>query len=401
MTNQELAFEKLSKLKVGALFMEMGTGKTKVALDLMYSKREKADFFLWICPFSIRDEIERERLKWHPDLTLSIVGCESIGSSSRVYMELLEKVSSHKSFIVVDESLKIKNLRAKRTIRILHLGDFALYKLILNGTPISKNVLDLYPQMKFLSSKILNMQFNTFKDTFCEYYLNGELKGKVKKQHNVEHLISLINPYIFDSELYLGKKKHYYEYDYLVEDEEEYENIKHYFITFDSDSSFFSIATLLQHYYCTTQTKKELVNAILDDIQEQVIVFVKYVESIPQGEEKITGDTKDRDAIITRFKNGEFKTLYMTYGVGAFGLNLQFCRNMIFADHTFDYAQRLQAEARIFRIGQEQDVNYYNINCMCGLDNLIRKCLDKKTRLLDEIKKEIEKEGLEAWKKAI
>ena len=29
LTDQEKAFENLSKLKVGALFMEMGTGKTK------------------------------------------------------------------------------------------------------------------------------------------------------------------------------------------------------------------------------------------------------------------------------------------------------------------------------------------------------------------------------------
>ena len=61
MNSQELAFEKLSKLKVGALFMEMGTGKTKVALDLIASKKDKVDYILWICPFSIKNEIEQER----------------------------------------------------------------------------------------------------------------------------------------------------------------------------------------------------------------------------------------------------------------------------------------------------------------------------------------------------
>ena len=48
---QQEAIEKLSKLKVGALFMEMGTGKTKVALDLINSKKNKVDYVLWICPF--------------------------------------------------------------------------------------------------------------------------------------------------------------------------------------------------------------------------------------------------------------------------------------------------------------------------------------------------------------
>lgn len=397
MNDQQVAFEKLSKLKVGALFMEMGTGKTKVALDLMASKMSKVDFFLWICPCSLKGEIEAERQKWHPDLNIEAVGCESIGSSDRIYLDLLKKVSERKSFIVVDESLKIKNQKAKRTERIISLGAVAKYKLILNGTPVSRNVLDIYTQMQFLSPKILDMSYIQFKNTFCEYYQNGRLKGVVRNQHNVDHLISLIEPYIFDAELYLGKEKHYHSAWYDVEDAGEYEDIKAQFLDFDSDTSFFALATSLQHYYCSTATKKKAVQGLIDNIAGQVIVFVKYLESIPEGAERITGEKADRDDTIQRFRDGEFKVLYMTYGVGAFGLNLQFCKNMIFADHTFDYSQRLQAEARIFRMGQEHDVDYYNINCRCGLDDLIRKCLDKKIRLLDEIKKELTKAG--DWKK--
>lgn len=36
---QQRAINKLNRLKVGALFMALGTGKTKVALDLMAAKR--------------------------------------------------------------------------------------------------------------------------------------------------------------------------------------------------------------------------------------------------------------------------------------------------------------------------------------------------------------------------
>lgn len=43
--NQQLAFDKLSRLKVGALFMEMGTGKTKVALDLTILNQIKLIIF--------------------------------------------------------------------------------------------------------------------------------------------------------------------------------------------------------------------------------------------------------------------------------------------------------------------------------------------------------------------
>lgn len=402
MANQEKAFEKLSRLKVGALFMEMGTGKTKVALDLIASKAHKVDYILWICPFSIKSEIEAERRKWHEELTIDIVGCESIGASDKEYLRLLRAVETHKTFIVVDESLKIKNKEAKRTERILKLGEFAEYRLILNGTPLSKNVLDLWTQMQFLSPKILKMSYNEFKNTYCEYYVRGRLKGFVKKQYNVEHLISIIQPYIFDSELELGKQKHYFDYQYQIEDRAGYEALKQEYLQapiFD----FMAISQVLQAHYCGSSEKARIIESLISEINDRVIVFVKFLKSIPKGAAAITGDLneKERAAVIDDFRNEKIKILYITYGCGAFGLNLQFCKNIIFADHTFDYAQRIQAEARIFRIGQENDVNYYNLWCNCGLERMIRGSLEKKTRLLDEVKKEIDKNGAEQWLKSI
>lgn len=403
MNKQELAIAKLSKLKVGALFMEMGTGKTKVALDLINSKKHKVNYILWLCPFSIKQEIEAERLKWQPALEIDIVGVETVSQSDRTYLKLLERVRQHKTFIVVDESLKIKNRSAKRTQRIIELGKYAEYKLILNGTPLSKNVLDLYTQMEFLSPKILNMSFNQFKNQYCEYYIRGRLKNKVKKQYNVEHLISLIKPYIYDAALDLGKQKQYISIDYEIEDISEYENIKKHFLSFDNDISFFALTTALQHCYCSSNLKMGKVESIINKIDGQVIIFVKYLDSIPQEAKKIAGETKEEERanIIESFKRNEFKALYITYGCGTFGLNLQCCQNIIFADHTFDYAQRIQAEARIFRMGQENNVTYYDINCNCGLDRLIRGCLNKKVKLLDEVKKEIEKVGVKEWLKTI
>lgn len=400
MNNQKLAFEKLSRLKVGALFMEMGTGKTKVALDLIASKAHKVGYILWICPFSIKNEIEAERRKWHDELTIDIVGCESIGASDKEYLRLLRAVETHKTFIVVDESLKIKNKEAKRTERILKLGEFAEYRLILNGTPLSKNVLDLWTQMQFLSPKILRMTYNEFKNTYCEYYVRGRLKGLVKKQYNIEHLISLIQPYIFDSELELGKQKHYFDYPYQMDDREEYEALKERYLQVPN-IDFMAISQALQAHYCKSEGKAQIIEKLTSEINDRVIVFVKFLKSIPKEARAITGDMNEREraAVIQDFRNGKINVLYITYGCGAFGLNLQFCQNIIFADHTFDYAQRIQAEARIYRIGQENDVNYYNLWCDCGLERMIRESLEKKTRLLDEVKKEIDKNGVEKWLK--
>lgn len=384
--------------------MDMGTGKTKVALDLINSKLNKVDYALWICPFSLKNEIEQERLKWYPNLKLDVVGVESIGSSDRIFLEVLNKVSKLNTFIVVDESLKIKNRAAKRTERILKLGDYAKYKLILNGTPLSKNVLDLYTQMQFLSPKILNMSYNQFKNQYCEYYIRGRLRNLVKAQYNIEHLISLIKPYIFDSELELGAGKHYTSFTYELDSIEDYQDYKMSILNFDeAQFDFFAITTLLQSFYCKSQNKAVLLDNVINQINDRVIVFVKFLESIPNGAKAITGAVPlaDRKIILDEFKQGLFKVLFITYGCGSFGLNLQFCSNIIFAEHTFDYAVRLQAEARIYRLGQEHDVNYYDLNCNVGLERLIKASLNKKSNLLQEVKKEIESKGVEEWLKDI
>ena len=398
--NQQLAFDKLSRLKVGALFMEMGTGKTKVALDLINSKSNKIDYILWICPFSIKNEIIKERDKWYPAMKINVVGCETIGSSDRTYLKILKKVSTSKAFIVVDESLKIKNINAKRTRRIIEFGEYAQYKLILNGTPITKNVIDLYTQMQFLSPKILKMSFNQFKNTYCEYYIRGKLKGMVKKQHNIEHLISLIEPYIFDCDLDIEAKKMYYNYFYNV-DTFQYSKLKNELLEGIANIDFFVLTTKLQQFYTTY--KEEMLKELLEQINDQVIIFVKYLDSIPAGANKIVGDmnTKERKQVIDKFERGDFKELYITYGCGSYGLNLQFCRNIIFAEHCFDYSQRIQAEARIYRIGQNYDVNYYNLWCNVGLEKMIQSSLNKKSNLLNEIKKEIEKKGESNLKKLL
>ena len=44
--NQKIAIEKFRKLKIGALFMEPGTGKTRTMIEIL--KDIDTDYILWI-----------------------------------------------------------------------------------------------------------------------------------------------------------------------------------------------------------------------------------------------------------------------------------------------------------------------------------------------------------------
>lgn len=408
---QKQAVEKLSKLKVGALFMEMGTGKTKTALDLINNKKNKIDYILWICPCSLKGEIAAERDKWYPGMDIDIVGCESIGSSDRIYLETLEKMAEKNAVVVVDESLKIKNRWAKRTQRILKIGETAKYKLILNGTPVSRNILDIWTQMQFLSPKILDMNFHEFKDTYCEYYTKGKMKGKVRRQVNIPHLISLIEPYIYECKLDISTKQDHQYWYYSLKSAEEYYDYKNeifdeYYDSHEDDLNFNAFTMKLQRYYVKNSNRTKRIEELIEKIDDKVLVFVRFLESIPDGAHKITGSEKaeERQKTIADFKDGKFQVLYITYGCGAYGLNLQFCQNIIFAEQVWDYALQVQAEARIYRIGQKETVTYYHLECDgVGLEELMQKCINRKSSLLYTIKDEIAKTkgGIREWVKSI
>ena len=158
------AFEKFSKLKVGALFMQMGSGKTKVALELV--KHNNVDFMLYITPYSTKANIQEEIDKWNINCDYEIIGYETIQSSDKEYLRILKKLENKRNFIIADESIFIKNEETKRFKRLCQLRNKCEYALILNGTPLTKNEWDLYNQMFFLSPLIIKMNRNDFLNTF-------------------------------------------------------------------------------------------------------------------------------------------------------------------------------------------------------------------------------------------
>jgi SNF2 family DNA or RNA helicase len=202
--NQKRAFEKFKKLKVGALFMQMGTGKTKVALELV--NYNNVDLLIYIAPFSTLDNIKKEIEKWGVNCDYILIGYETISMSDKKYLELLDKIKNKKCFIIADESIFIKNEETKRFRRLCKIRENCEYALILNGTPLTKNEWDLYNQMYFLSPLILNMSRQQFLNTFftkITYKKIGQRENTFYKfsKVNAELLYKMIEPYIFKCEL--------------------------------------------------------------------------------------------------------------------------------------------------------------------------------------------------------
>lgn len=190
--------------------MKQGTGKTRVALELI--KSTDCDFVLFLCPFSTKENLRTEIDKWGLDRSFEIVGYETLSSSDETYLGLLDlKKQYQKLFIVADESVFIKNSDNKRFERMLKLRDMSEYRLILNGTPITKNEWDIYNQMEFLSPLIIKMSRLEFLQAFFKkvrYKRKGENPREFYKLSdvNIDYLHKLIEPFIFEADLVFEKK---------------------------------------------------------------------------------------------------------------------------------------------------------------------------------------------------
>lgn len=373
---QKKAVAKLRRLKVGALFCECGTGKTQMAVTLA-NEVKKCDYVMWVCPLRTAENLRKELDECGLEKPVDIYGIESIGQSDRIYDEAARKLGSAKhAFLVCDESLKIKNGTAKRTRRMLYMARLSEFRLILNGTPVSRNILDLYHQMEFLSPRILNMRWSQFKDRYCR---TREIKRPYRRPiHvvtgycNVDNLLSIIGPYVYDCRLNLSLAKRYDEkFWYFTNAEKQaYDELKgQLFEEMRDDYGEVNIVGMLaklQHSYCCAEDKfAELAEIGVDD---RTIVFCKFVRSAEEVRKRYPG------------------ALVLTYGKGAFGLNLQRCNRVIFFDKTWDYAFREQSEARIYRNGQEHDCEYYDLTGEPGLENMLNDCIDRKVTLVQYIK---------------
>ena len=433
---QQEAVKKLSKLKVGALFMEQGTGKTRTTLSLVEPRLQsgKTDCVLWLCPCSVRKNLKEDLIFHCGEYPEEIVirGIESLSSSDRLYMILLRLVETRKVFLVVDESNLTKNKQAIRTERIIELSKHCKYKLILNGTPISKNEADLFAQFYILDWRILGYQsYYSFAANHLEYWTvvlpSGKEvvdRGRVKRVLNVSYLTEKIAPYTYQVKksdcLKLPCKSYSKIWFSMTHDQiEAYQDVRERYLLNVDDlkpETIYKFFAALQH---VTSGRKVLsepedrmrtermfepernprIWALLDALDDQkTIIFCKYQSEIDEilsllpDAVEFTGrlPQKKRQENRERFRQ-DAKYLVANKSCGAYGLNLQFCHKVIFYNNDFDLATRLQAEDRVHRIGQEHPVEIIDICARDAIDGFISDCLSRKENLAEAFKKEVKK----------
>lgn len=423
---QQIAFDKLKKYTVGALFMDMGTGKTRITLEFIKHRKEKISNVFWFCPVSVKPSLIKEIEKHSNysycdvsggvfDADIYIAGWESIAGSDRIYLMILDMIDSN-SFVIGDESIFIKTHNSKRTLRSTNITDIAKYKLILNGTPISKNEADLYAQFRFLSPKILG--FNSFYSFAANHIVYSEkYPNTISRILKPEIITEKISPFT-----YQVKKEECFDMPEKTESNIYFEisepSKKVYNFVRDSilsnmcdDVDDFIIFQLFNHLQAITSgytsyfpnkvdfdlsNKLDVLTDYINCVNEKIIIVCKFTNEI----EKVAKSIKNRDLFyyyggkkdkLDSWLETESGVLIANEKCVGFGHNLQECSNIIFFSSTFNYADRKQMIDRVYRGGQKNKVVIKTFVGIDTIDEYIQENLSRKECKAGDLEREIEK----------
>jgi SNF2 family DNA or RNA helicase len=183
--HQLALFDEYKDREYFGLFNDMGTGKTKVIIDIAAYKLEsqQIEAMLVIAPNHVHAQWIREELPKHCPCRFRSMEWSSYRGKQKYWTDQLrdhidEKtpgllrvfavnveafqadsiipwvaafVQRNKCFIVVDEATRIGNARAKRS-KVIHKLNKYGYRAILTGTPTAKSPFKLWSMMEFLKA---------------------------------------------------------------------------------------------------------------------------------------------------------------------------------------------------------------------------------------------------------
>lgn len=210
--HQHDCFMRNRRNKFYAFLNDMGTGKTKSALDVaayMYDQGwinamlifgNKGSYLNWVDEIKIHlpNHINYKLAIWKANasikekkaikdlflckefcLKIFIVNIEALSydRSSKIILKFVQGYGNE-TLSIIDESTTIKNPKSNRTKTAWKIGKYSKVRRILTGSPVDNNPLDIWAQFEFLKPGVLgHTSFYSFK---CEYAILQEMKIRQK-----------------------------------------------------------------------------------------------------------------------------------------------------------------------------------------------------------------------------
>lgn len=370
---------------------------------------------------------ELDAVKNHPlrALKVCVINYESVWRD-----DIFQSIADYApDMIIADESQRIKTHDAQQSKGMHKLGDLAKYKLILSGTPVQNNAIDIFSQYRFLDPTVFGINFYAFRNRYAimggfnQKQIIGyrDLDKLIKKEYSIAYRVTKAEALDLPEQTFItrhipleGKSKNLY--DRIKKDSfAELENGGH----ISAPTVLTKLLRLQQFtggFIQPDAGKPEFVfdgklNALEDIIDDYVIgedkklvifcrfrpeidLITKLIQKKKLGFISIYGDVKleERGALVEDFqKNKDTRIALLQIDTAGLGITLTAADTCVYYSVNFNYAAYSQSLARIHRIGQKNNCTYIHLVVEKTIDERVYKALaakeDLATTVVDDWKR--------------
>ena len=389
---------------------EMGLGKTMQAITairlLLRTKQIKR--VLMVCPKPLMTNWQREFATWAPEITVGMI--EGNQQQRRWHWQadhVMVKVANYElmtrdeglvtdpshnfDLVILDEAQRVKNksnVTSQVVQKIPRRRSWAL-----TGTPIENSVEDLVGICEFVAP-------GTVASGMPPKAMRENVSDMILRRTKDLVMTDMPPRLLRDAQLPLSAQQSITyqsaEKDGIVRlnDMGDSLTIKHVF------ELVLRLKQICNFDPATGESSK--VDRLKADMEEvaasgqKAIVFSQWVDTLTTIEEHLSDfqplqyhgriPSKQRDPILKEFKeNPDRNVLLMSYGAGAVGLNLQFCRYVFLYDRWWNPAIEDQAINRAHRIGAAGSVTVTRMIMEGTIEQRIHELLETKRELFREV----------------
>ena len=412
----------------GILADDMGLGKTLQIITLLDSLQTKRPSLV-VCPSSLIYNWEDEVHKFSKKLPVTC-----ITGNIQIRSELIKKIKQglyvtsydymrrdfelyqgiEFEYVILDEAQYIKNQKTKNAQSVKTLK--ARHKLALTGTPIENSLAELWSIFDFLMPQYL----------FNYHYFQKQYENDIVKNNDEEktkQLKKLVTPFI----LRRNKKEVLKELPDKIE-----QNI---ILPFNDEEEKIYVANLakvneeLQQLYDIEGSDKmqilkmltrlrqlclepRLVYDNIDQPSSKLKACMELIKTMQENKQKVllfssftsvlnliaeecqkagityymlTGSTnkEDRRELVSRFQKDDTTLFLISLKAGGTGLNLTSAEAVIHFDPWWNVSAQNQATDRAYRIGQENNVQVFNLVMKDSVEEKIIELQKRKKELAD------------------
>lgn len=454
-THQREWWERTRDTPAWAILWEQGTGKTKLTIDTAawMFERGRIDCLLVLAPNGVHrnwvtDEvpahlpprIPRTALLWHSSkantVRAKVEAKKALTASNLLVVAMsydaimtqagdayvMKLLTQRRCLMVLDESVRIKNPKAKRTIRVLARGRGATFRRILTGTPVANSPFDVFTQFQFLNPAIWHRvgcrSYAAFKNFFGVWQnkmdpRSGRLYRDLVRYRNLNKLAEItaqvgcrvtkeevldLPPKLYTKRYFDLSPKQIAVYKQMADSygvrlesgEVTAMLVIVQLIRFQQIVSGFLVDENDQIIELGENPRLALLREVIEDTQGKVLVFAKFTYDIEvimralkeDGVEAVRYDgptsEKDRAAAVQAFQDGPARVLVGNPATLKEGLTLHAANTVIYYNNSFKLTDRLQSEDRAHRIGQKKAVTYIDIVATDTVDVKITETLRNK-----------------------